>query len=175
MSADFVFSLLCSTSAESSVWMWQKTSSSFTELRQHPVISFLPLYLHSSNIIISTPLTRHFLSTSFPPPLISPPSPPPVQTSSPACRVRCEWCWGWRWRLLSSWKRSRIAWTPCWSAATPWPMRSARSAGTHIKRSPVRLRLSSPVKPGQLLHSSNSETSNREKWFLKRFCQLFIQ
>lgn len=35
-----------------------------------------------------------------------------VQISSQACRVRCEWCSGLRWRLSNSWKKSHTGWMP---------------------------------------------------------------
>lgn len=39
------------------------------------------------------------------------------QPSSPACRARCEWCCGWRWKLSSSSRRSQTAWMGSSSAA----------------------------------------------------------
>lgn len=120
------------------IWIWQENPG---WQKQHPVFPLCPLpcnppppavpalrlyffsHQHFNISLWHTAFCFHWCL--FPP--------HPVQTNSRAFRVRCAWCWGWRWRLWSSWKRSLIVWMPCWSAATPWQMLSARCAGTRIK------------------------------------------
>ena len=94
---------------------WQKQPPSFS------------LFISSKLLLLSS----LFHTLSCLPYIHVSPSACPEKTSSPTCRVRCGWCWGWRWKLLSSWKRSLIAWTLCWSAAAPWLMLSACCAGTN--------------------------------------------
>lgn len=40
-----------------------------------------------------------------------------IQISSQGSRVKCGWCYEWKWKLWNSWKRSHTDWTPYLNAA----------------------------------------------------------